>query len=70
MDFGAIILFFAVASVIMLKRETVHPAVDLKSKETFSCCAILVGCIESSAHLVADLKLRHHASNQRLMETS
>ena len=35
-----------------------HPAVDLKSKETVSCWAILVGCIKSSAHPVADLKLR------------
>ena len=26
-----------------------HPAVNLKSKETVSCCIILVGCIESSA---------------------
>ena len=47
-----------------------HPDVDLKSKETVSCCAILVGCIESSAHPVADLKLRHHASNQRLREAT
>jgi hypothetical protein len=31
-----------------------HPAVDLKSKETVSCCAILVGCIKISAHPVAD----------------
>ena len=31
-----------------------HSAVDLKSKETFSCCAILVGCIKISTHPVAD----------------
>ena len=35
-----------------------HPAVDLKSKETVSCFAILVGCIKISAHHIADLKLR------------
>ena len=35
-----------------------HPAVDLKSMETSSCWAILVGCIKISAHPVADLKLR------------
>ena len=34
-----------------------HPAVDLKSKETVSFCAILVG--ESSANPVAD----HHAAD-------
>ena len=31
-----------------------HPAVNLKSKETVSFCIILVGCIKSSAHPVAD----------------
>ena len=35
-----------------------HPAVDLKSKETVSCCLNLVGCIKIRAHHVADLKLR------------
>ena len=34
-----------------------HPAVNLKSKETVSCCAILVGGIKIRAHHVADLKL-------------
>ena len=37
---------------------TDHPAVNLKSMETLSCWAILVGCIKISAHPVADLKLR------------
>ena len=41
------------------KRIIRHPAVALKA---VSCWAILVGCINSSAHLVVDLKFRHHAS--------
>ena len=43
-----------------------HPAVDLKSKETISFCAILVGCIESSAHPVAD----HQAADSWSSEES
>ena len=43
-----------------------HPAVDLKSKETASFCAILVGCIESSAHPVTD----HHAADSWSSEES
>ena len=44
----------------------VHPAVDLKSKETVSFSAILVGCIESSAHPVAN----HHAADSWSSEES
>ena len=39
-----------------------HSAVNLKYKETVSCCAIMVGCIKISAHHVADLKLRGTSS--------
>ena len=40
--------------------------VDLKFKETVSFRAILVGCIESSAHPVAD----HHAADSWSSEES
>ena len=43
-----------------------HPDVDLKSKETVSFCAILVGCFKSSAHPVAD----HHAAESWSSEES
>ena len=43
-----------------------HPAVDLKSKETVRFCAILVGCIDSSAHSVAD----HQAADSWSREES
>ena len=51
---------------IMIYSNVAHPAVDLKSKETVSFCAILVGCIESSAHPVAD----HHAADSWSSEES
>ena len=38
-----------------------HPAVDLKSKESVRFCAILVGCIESSAHPVTLNRQRQEA---------
>ena len=41
-----------VISYLQYLNVGIHPAVDLKSKETGSFCAILVGCIKSSAHPV------------------
>ena len=43
----------------MVSLHPRHPAFALKSKETVSFCTILVGCIESSAHPVAN----HHAAD-------
>ena len=50
----------------VLAEIVLHPAVDLKSKDTVSFCAIWVGCIESSAHPVAD----HHTAESCSSEES
>ena len=49
-----------------INQLTLHPAVNLKCKETVSFCEILVGCIESSAHPVAD----HQAADSWSSEES